>query len=199
LILSENAESIDSSSDDVGRSRANEALVAVGSQVIVQCVKSEDSNGNISYESERETAGLTLGARVQKIDDNGFVTFTIEPNISAAIGTATDVPNCGSVVTLYERRLETGSVRLRDGQTLILAGVIQDEDKQVVTKWPILGDIPFIGQFFRNTLGSRVNRELVIMVSARIIDDNVGGTYGYGYRPSTGAARQLIYSQGRQK
>lgn len=199
LILSENAESIDSSSDDVGRSRANEALVAVGSQVIVKCAKNEDSNGNISYESTRETAGLTLGARVLKIDDNGFVTFTIEPNISAAIGTATDVSNCGSVVTLYERRLETGSVRLRDGQTLILAGVIQDEDKQVVTKWPILGDIPFIGQFFRNTLGSRVNRELVIMVSARIIDDNVGGTYGYGYRPSTGAARQLIYSQGRQK
>ncbi len=199
LILSENAESIDSSSDDVGRSRANEALVAVGSQVIVKCAKNEDSNGNISYESTRETAGLTLGARVLKIDDNGFVTFTIEPNISAAIGVPTDVSNCGSVFTLYERRLETGSVRLRDGQTLILAGVIQDEDKQVVTKWPILGDIPFIGQFFRNTLGSRVNRELVIMVSARIIDDNVGGTYGYGYRPSTGAARQLIYSQGRQK
>ncbi|MFL0745141.1 MAG: type II secretion system protein GspD [Prochlorococcus sp.] len=199
LILSENAESIDSSSDDVGRSRANEALVAVGSQVIVKCAKNEDSNGNISYESTRETAGLTLGARVLKIDDNGFVTFTIEPNISAAIGVPTDVPNCGSVFTLYERRLETGSVRLRDGQTLILAGVIQDEDKQVVTKWPILGDIPFIGQFFRKTQGARVNRELVIMVSARIIDDNVGGTYGYGYRPSTGAARQLIYSQGRQK
>ena len=109
------------------------------------------------------------------------------------------MPNCGSVFTLYKRNLETGSVRLRDGQTLILAGVIQDEDKQVVTKWPILGDIPFIGQFFRKTQGARVNRELVIMVSARIIDDNVGGTYGYGYRPSTGAARQLIYSQGRQK
>ncbi len=199
LILSENAESIDSSSDDVGRSRANEALVAVGSQVIVKCAKNEDSNGNISYESTRETAGLTLGARVLKIDDNGFVTFTIEPNISAAIGVPTDVPNCGSVFTLYKRNLETGSVRLRDGQTLILAGVIQDEDKQVVTKWPILGDIPFIGQFFRKTQGARVNRELVIMVSARIIDDNVGGTYGYGYRPSTGAARQLIYSQGRQK
>ncbi|HGY5558151.1 MAG TPA: type II secretion system protein GspD [Prochlorococcus sp.] len=199
LILSENAESIDSSSDDVGRSRANEALVAVGSQVIVKCEKNEDSNGNISYESIRETAGLTLGARVQKIDDNGFVTFTIEPNISAAIGVPTDVSNCGSVFTLYERRLETGSVRLRDGQTLILAGVIQDEDKQVVTKWPILGDIPFIGQFFRKTQGARVNRELVIMVSARIIDDNVGGTYGYGYRPSTAAARQLIYSQGRLK
>ena len=199
LILSENAESIDSSSDDVGRSRANEALVAVGSQVIVKCAKNEDSNGNISYESTRETAGLTLGARVLKIDDNGFVTFTIEPNISAAIGVPTDVPNCGSVFTLYKRNLETGSVRLRDGQTLILAGVIQDEDKQVVTKWPILGDIPFIGQFFRNTQGGRVNRELVIMVSARIIDDNVGGTYGYGYRPSTAAARQLIYSQGRLK
>ncbi|MFL0735097.1 MAG: type II secretion system protein GspD, partial [Prochlorococcus sp.] len=199
LILSENAESIDSSSDDVGRSRANEALVAVGSQVIVKCAKNEDSNGNISYESTRETAGLTLGARVLKIDDNGFVTFTIEPNISAAIGVPTDVSNCGSVFTLYKRNLETGSVRLRDGQTLILAGVIQDEDKQVVTKWPILGDIPFIGQFFRKTQGARVNRELVIMVSARIIDDNVGGTYGYGYRPSTGAARQLIYSQGRQK
>jgi len=61
-----------------------------------------------------------------------------------------------------------------------------------VTKWPILGDIPVIGQFFRNTAGQRKKSELVILVTPRIIDDERGGTYGYGYRPSVPASRQLM-------
>ena len=127
---------------------------------------------------------------MKKIDDNGFVTFTLSPAISATTSTQ-DVQGCGPISVLSLRRLDTGTVRVRDGQTLILTGVISDSDVQAVSKWPILGDIPLIGQFFRSSAGRRNKRELVILVSPRILDDEES-TYGYGYRPSTRESRRLM-------
>jgi type IV pilus assembly protein PilQ len=90
------------------------------------------------------------------------------------------------------RRLDTGTVRVRDGQTLILTGVISDQDIATVTKWPILGDIPLIGQFFRSSGRNRAKRELVIMVTPKVINDESGGVYGYGYQPASVPARQWL-------
>ena len=94
--------------------------------------------------------------------------------------------------SITSRLLDSGSIRLRDRQTLVLTGVIQDQDVEVVSKWPILGDLPFIGQMFRNSGTNRTKNELVILVTPSIIDDEDGGSYGYGYRPSTRDARQLM-------
>jgi type IV pilus assembly protein PilQ len=55
-----------------------------------------------------------------------------------------------------------------------------------------LGDLPLVGQFFRSSSGSRTKNELVILVTPRIINDTEGGTYGYGYQPSTPDSRQLM-------
>ena len=194
LILSESLESIPG---EIGRDNANEAYVRLGDKVVTAFSVTSDDNGSIFCEPTFETAGLSLGAMVSKIDDNGFVTFTLEPNLSAVVGEPVAQGQCGNITTVNERILETGAVRVRDGQTLILTGVISDTDRQVVTKWPILGDMPVIGQFFRSTAGTKSKRELVIMVTPRIINDERGGTYGYGYRPSTRAARNLIYTQPR--
>ena len=181
----------------IGRPRANESFVTVGEQVITnyQIVQGQNQTGN-SCQPEFGIAGLTFGARVSKIDDNGFVTFTLSPQI-AATTRRQDIQNCGLIDVLSIRRLDTGSARVRDGQTLILTGVISDSDRQIVSKWPILGDLPFIGQFFRGSTGNREKRELVIMVTPRIIDDAEGGTYGYGYQPSTREARQFFSSPGQ--
>lgn len=115
----------------------------------------------------------------------------MSPAISATIGSES-VPGCGVIKTLAIRRLDTGSARVRDGQTLILTGVISDRDTAVVTKWPILGDIPIIGQFFRNSGNNRAKRELVIMVTPRIIDDTQGGTWGYGFQPGSRDTRRFL-------
>ena len=96
------------------------------------------------------------------------------------------------IFNISGRSLSSGSIRLRDRQTLVLTGVIQDEDKAVVSKWPILGDLPFVGQLFRSSSSSRQKNELVILVTPSIIADEDGGSYGYGYRPSTREARQLM-------
>lgn len=201
LILQEGGQPNESSSTDakpissdgkIGRERSNEALVRVGTQLVTAYDVKQDALGNAFCQPVFGNAGLTFGAKVDKIDDNGFVTFSISPEISAQVG---NIPagNCGNVALVNSRALDTGQLRVRDGQTLILTGVISSTDRQVVSKWPILGDMPLIGQFFRRTSGARQKNELVIMVTPKIINDEQGGTYGYGYIPSTSDARRLVY------
>ncbi len=180
----------------IGRRRANEAVVRVGTNVITEFETSTSANSGsasnvITCTPTLSTAGLVLGARVEKIDDNGFVTFSLSPSISA-VTNQLPVPGCGTIEILSVRRLDTGALRVRDGQTLILTGVISDFDVAEVSKWPILGDLPIIGQFFRASANTREKRELVIMVTPRIINDTEGGTYGYGYQPSTPASRSFL-------
>ena len=186
-----------SSDGKVGREKTNEAFVRVGTQFVTSYNVKQDINGNNFCEPIFGNAGLTFGARVDKIDDNGFVTFALSPEISAAVGTQS-VGNCGPINLINDRLLDTGKLRVRDGQTLILTGVISSTDQQVVSKWPVLGDMPLIGQFFRRTSGSRSKNELVIMVTPRVIDDSRGGVYGYGYEPSTRDARGMTYEASLQ-
>jgi type IV pilus assembly protein PilQ len=181
-----------SASAAIGRTKANEAYVTIGEQQITSFEVQAGQNGAPNTcQPVLGISGLTFGARVSKIDDNGFVTFSMSPSISATIGSES-VPGCGLIKTLAIRRLDTGSARVRDGQTLILTGVISDRDTEAVIKWPILGDIPIIGQFFRNSDRTRAKRELVILVTPRIIDDTQGGSWGYGYQPSTRDARRFM-------
>jgi len=177
----------------IGRDRSNESFVTVGTQVITSVtVSSAETSNVIACAPTFGTSGLTFGARVNKIDDNGFVTFSLSPSVSAVTGSQVSVAGCPNISILSVRRLDTGSVRVRDGQTLILTGVISDLNSQVVTKWPILGDLPLVGQFFRGSGSTREKRELVIMVTPRIINDTDGGAYGYGYQPASAESRQLM-------
>ena len=170
-----------------------EAEVVTGTSVITSVSATDSANGSTQFSFTRQNAGLTLKVRVGKIDDNGFVTMSIDPEISVpeSIGESFGF----AIFNIVGRSLKSGSIRLRDRQTLVLTGVIQDQDKVVARKWPILGDLPVIGQLFRSSDSSRVKTELVILVTPAIVEDEMGGSYGYGYRPSTREARQLMGSR----
>ena len=116
--------------------------------------------------------------------------MNLSPSVSIPqpAGTQQGVP----IFNITGRSLSSGSVRLRDRQTLVLTGVIRDSDSEIIRKWPVLGDLPFIGQMFRSSDSQREKQELVILVTPSIVDDESGGAYGYGYRPSTREARQLM-------
>jgi type IV pilus assembly protein PilQ len=167
-----------------------EAEVQTGTSVITSVSTTDTSNGSTQFEYSRENAGLSLKVKVSKIDDNGFVSLNINPKIS--VPEPAGESNGVAVFNIVGRSLSSGSIRLRDRQTLILTGVIQDQDKEIARKWPILGDLPLIGQLFRSTDSQRSKNELVILVTPMIVDDEIGGSYGYGYRPSTREARQLM-------
>ena len=116
------------------------------------------------------TSGITFGAKVDKIDDNGYVTFALSPAISSVTSTLA-IAGCGTQSTLSVRKLDTGSIRVKNGDTLILTGVLKDEDNISSSKVPLLGDLPLLGRLFRNDDTLKRKSELIILVTPRIIND----------------------------
>jgi type IV pilus assembly protein PilQ len=169
------------------------AEVETGESVVTGVSETERDNGSIIYVPNRENAGLKVEIEVSGIDDNGFVALEINPEISVAVPTG-DIPGGYSISNISSRKLKSGQVRLRDGQSLVLTGVITDSDREVAKKWPILGDLPLIGQLFRQSKSAREKNELVIIVTPRILDDQFGGSVGYDYQPGTSASRQFMRS-----
>tara|TARA_Y100001968_G_scaffold332794_1_gene392297 strand:+ start:7924 stop:10197 length:2274 start_codon:yes stop_codon:yes gene_type:complete len=172
----------------IGRSYGNEAFVIVGTQVPINCTFDPESNvATLEY----GIAGLTFGARILRIDDNGFVTFSISPAISSKSETRT-IDNCATVDLLATRRLDSGSIRVRDGNTLILTGVLDSTENETVTKFPILGDIPLLGQLFRKTSSTKDQRELVILVTPQILNSFEMDNKDVGYKPSSEEVKGFI-------
>ena len=96
--------------------------------------------------------GLELLTTLNKIDDNGFITFRIDPTLTAP-DTTVAVPGCGSqtIVTTSERRFRSGINRIRNGDTMILTGVLSERNSRLEKKLPILGDLPLLGALFRSS------------------------------------------------
>lgn len=111
------------------------------------------------------------------ISPDGYVTLNLKPNYATMKEEVTsvsisnpDLPITAAVL-LQRRNLELSNVRIKDGETLVLGGMIQEEEKKEVSKFPLLGDLPVIGGVFRNTHTTNTKSELVIMVTPHIIKD----------------------------
>ncbi len=173
LILNESGGAAGDGSS-IGRRLANEGFVEVGDQVPVNATFVEGSGCNFTY----DLVGIKLGAKVLGIDRNRFITFAMTPIVTGISGTQT-ITNCGEVNLLNTRRLDTGAVRIKNGETLVLTGVIQDSDIETLVKFPILGDIPVMGSLFRSTSKEIGKRELIVLVTPRIIEDTGNNLKNY--------------------
>ena len=160
------------------------ATVELTQEVVTNITVNRDvTSAGISETTEFElaNAGLTLGVILDRIDDNGFVTLQINPTVTSP--TQTFDTGDGEITLLSTRNLQSGQVRLRDGQTLVLSGIISETDRTNVSKVPILGDLPLIGSLFRRTSRSNTRTEVVVLVTPEILDDSEFSDFGYGYVP----------------
>jgi type IV pilus assembly protein PilQ len=153
-------------------------------QDVVGGIKNDiTTSGNGSFITttyQIKSAGIILDLLVNRIDDNGFVSVTVAPTVSS-IGDTYSAGTSGNISLLKSRTLNSGEVRLRDGQTLILSGIIQESDQTNITKVPVLGDIPLLGILFRKTSKSSQRQEVVVLVTPQILNDNRGqATYTPG-------------------
>jgi len=71
---------------------------------------------------------------------------------------------------IFSTRKVTTSVSVFDGQTVVLGGLMREDVQKVQDKTPLLGDIPLIGRLFRSNVDQHVKRNLVIFVSARLMN-----------------------------
>lgn len=180
---------------------ANVALVQsvlTGQTVIYQSVGTGTAATTVPVVTPTfEYVGLTLGINVEGIDDNGFISFVVKPTISAPSGTVNFNGGTGGLAgtntfTLIQKReVSSGLIRVRDGQTLILSGIISETDKVDDQKVPILGDIPFLGVLFRKQVDSTRRSEVVVILTPHIINDDPNANFGSNFTPSKAAAEML--------
>jgi type IV pilus assembly protein PilQ len=148
-----------------------------------------------------EDVGLALNIQIDRVDDNGFVNLSVSPSVTAPGELLVNrVDNNGIPVfvrSLSKRILNSGKIRMRDGQTLVLSGIIRDQDTLSVTKVPFLGDLPIIGALFRTETNNNIRSEIVIVVTPRVIDDSQNANWGYTYQP--GPETQKVIDSNQRK
>ena len=163
-----------------------EQIVKSVTTTFTDTVSGTRDNKNFTFQD----VGLTLDVNVQRIDDNGFVSMRINPTVSAP-GDQVDAGGGDFARQILSRTVESGLIRLRDGQTLILSGIIQEQERATVSKIPLLGDLPIVGSLFRRTNKQNQRAEVIVLVTPQILDDSDRAPYGYEYSPSPDALRMM--------
>jgi general secretion pathway protein D len=119
---------------------------------------------------------------VQPVTETEIITNTITDAIGNVIGTVltpvTNIvgsnrveltPNIINQPIFSTRKVKT-SVTVWDGQTVALGGLIREDVQDVEDKLPVLGDLPFVGRLFRSEVEDHFKRNLMIFVTATLID-----------------------------
>ena len=116
------------------------------------------------------TVGIVLDVTPQ-ISPDGYITMNIHPSITELVRVQEfrvkgDLYATAPVIDIRETDTV---VRAKDGQTIIIAGMMQDKKKESKTKVPFLGDIPFLGNLFSKTEEEKQKTELVILLTPTIL------------------------------
>lgn len=118
-------------------------------------------------------AGIKVGI-TPFISPDGYVTLNIKPEYSTILSQVTAQDSGGEYIaaTLLSRRnLDLKNVRIKDGETLVIGGLINEEEQKIIGKVPVLGDLPVIGTLFRSTSSEKKKNEMVIMITPKIVTD----------------------------
>jgi len=122
-----------------------------------------------SVEAERVQTGVFLLVTPQANLTTGEITLAVAPRVIQARTGATFQ---GQTFKDPEERGSQQLMRVKNGETVIIGGLLRTETANIVTKVPILGDLPLIGRAFRHADKSKSERELLIFITPSIIDDS---------------------------
>ena len=139
---------------------------AMGTQSVV--ASAGGSSGSSSTGVERRRIGLILKVTPQ-VNKEGFITMIVQPSYSNAQVSAITV-NGATVYDPVSRGAST-MVRVKNGQTVVIGGMLSSNESKVVRKVPLLGYIPIIGWLFTSVSSKRSNTDLVIFITPTILVD----------------------------
>jgi Flp pilus assembly secretin CpaC len=103
------------------------------------------------------------------INRDGFVTMKIKPEISDATSTSVISENLTTSIPIVSTSEAETTVMVKDGVTIIIAGLKKDKREKSVKKVPFFGDIPGLGFFFRSTSDNATSQELIILLTPHIV------------------------------
>src|SRR5690606_36242407 len=115
------------------------------------------------------TVGTVLSITPQ-VSADGIITLDVTPAVSRLVRTARSATQ-NTEAPVIDIRQASSIVRLRDGSTIVMGGLVQDSSTTTRRKIPILGDIPLLGKAFTGTHEQKERTELIFFLTPRIIDD----------------------------
>ncbi|HTD36018.1 MAG TPA: secretin N-terminal domain-containing protein [Candidatus Limnocylindrales bacterium] len=134
-----------------------EASLLVGEQYPVVTVNQQTGFPSVQT--------IDVGVRLRltpTIGADGTITADLHPEYSQIIGFNSSFP-------IVANRKVDATLRVRDGETIVLGGLFQDVDSETVTKFPVLGDLPVLGGFFRNRQTTHNKDEVVFFITPHVL------------------------------
>ncbi len=156
---------------DLSKTLAEPRLVALSGQTAKFLAGGEfpfEKSNGFTTSVEFKEFGIDLGFTPTVLDD-GTIQLKTRTSVSAPDPTLTIVVN-NKATGGFKRRSSETTVRLRDGQSFAIAGLMSDEMENLVSKVPGLGDIPILGSLFSSKSFQRRETELIVVVTARLVD-----------------------------
>jgi general secretion pathway protein D len=126
------------------------------------------TNGVAQTSVEFQEVAITLNV-TPHISPGNNILMDIDQVVNSLLEFITVAP--GQLAPRTTSRRAGTTVIVEDNQTVVLGGIISNNDQRRVNKVPLLGDIPILGQFFRNTEKSRGRTELVVFLTPHIVRD----------------------------
>ncbi len=164
--------------------RNNKAEILANSQVVtlngheaeismVDVVPYILSSGGVGgqVKVQREEVGIKLKI-IPTVNTDGFITTSVTPEVSSIydmIGPDRNIPH-------VKKRLSNTTIRVKDGETIVIAGLLSAGKRLDISKFPLLWRIPYIGEkFFVHRSEVIEKTDLIVQITPRIIHDNYSG------------------------
>ena len=117
---------------------------------------------------------IDLNLQPQVVEFDGFINYgsPIQTVSQNALGITTTNTLTANVINqpVFDTRKVSTSVSVYDGATVVLGGLVREDIQKVNDKVPVLGDLPIAGRLFRSKIDQNIKRNLIIFVTARLID-----------------------------
>ncbi|MBQ1415970.1 MAG: type II and III secretion system protein, partial [Selenomonas sp.] len=140
--------------------QGHEAVINIGGDVPVptQSVTDSTTTTTVTYRQ----AGIILRC-TPRVNANGEITAQVHTEVSTP-EFVTDLK-----AYRFQKRSADTTVRLQDGETMVIGGLIGSEDSRTMSKIPFLGDIPILGAFFKHVQHSHTESEVMIFLKAHVL------------------------------
>lgn len=143
-----------------------EANIQVGQEVPFITESRLDTNNNTINTIQYQSIGIILDV-TPHINPEGLVIMDVAPQISSLTGQTVPI-QAGVNAPVFDNRSANTRVGVRDGETIVIGGLMQDQKIQSVEKIPIVGDLPLIGPLFQHNNTQKSKTELLIFLTPHV-------------------------------
>lgn len=138
--------------------QGNEAVINIGSEVPVPTVAT--TNATTTTSIEYREAGIILKC-TPRVNEDGIITVKVHTEVSSPLYVE------DMKAYRFQKRSADTIVRLRDGETMVIGGLIGKDEAKQMSKVPFLGDIPILGNLFKHIQKSKTDSEIMIFLTAK--------------------------------